>query len=189
MGFLDNLLRREVRRVVNSAVNTAVDSVMNTVLDQNGQPEGEGSSAVVDSGTGGNNTATESKAAAKRGNTAAENKKATRQENNSGERLLRQRIEKTAARELPQYELRQRIPSSQVNAPRGAEPYFDYGFYLDGLLTAVIIILDDNNAYRRTSVRLAQQACHDQQVVYMNFMSYMMNRPEYISQRLKKNLR
>lgn len=175
MGFLDNLLRREVRRVVNSAVDTAVDSVMNTVLGKNGQYEGNGSSAVADSVTGG-------------GDTAAENKKATRQANNSGERLLRQRIEETAARELPQYELRQKISSSQVNAPKGAEPYFDYGFYRDGLLVAVINILDDNNAYRRTSVRLAQRACRDQQVAYMNFMSYMMNRPEYISQRLKKNL-
>lgn len=167
MGFLDSLLRR----VVSSAVDTAVDSIMDTVSGKNGQSERHEASA------------------AGRSDTAAENKKATRQENNSGERLLRQRIEEIAAREFPQYELRQRIPGSQAGVPGDAESYFDYGFYQSGILTAVINILDDNNAYRCASVRLAQKSCHDRQIVYMNFMSYMMNRPEYIAQRLKANLR
>lgn len=171
MGFLDNL----VRRVVSSAVDTAVDSVMNSVLGKNEQSEGDGTASETGSSGG--------------GDPVRENKKATRQANNSGEILLRQRIEEAAARELPQYELRQRIPVSQVNAPEGAKPYFDYGFYRDGLLVAVINILDDNNAYCRKSVCLAQQACRDRQVAYMNFMSYMMNRPEYISQRLQKHLK
>lgn len=166
MGFLDNLLHR----VVSSAVDTAVDSIMDTVLGKNGQSERDEASAA-----GGNNT-------------AAENEKATRQANNSGERLLRQRIEEIAAREFPQYELRQRVPGSQAGVPGDGESYFDYGFYQSRILVAVINILDDNNAYCRASVRLAQKACHDRQIVYMNFMSYMMNRPEYIAQRLKENL-
>ena len=57
------------------------------------------------------------------------------------------------------------------------------------MLAAVIQILDDNNAYCRKSVRLAQQACEDRQVAYMNFMSYMTNRPEYIAKRLEEKLR
>lgn len=54
---------------------------------------------------------------------------------------------------------------------------------------AVIQILNDNNDYCRKSVRLAQKACEDKQVAYMNLMSYMTNRPEYIARRLKENLR
>lgn len=129
------------------------------------------------------------KPSAGRVDTARENKAATKQANNSGERLLRQRIEEIAAREQTAYELRQRVPSSEVAAPEGAREFFDYGFYQNGMLVAVIMILEHNNAYNLESVRLAQQACHERQVDYMNFMSYMMNRPEYISQRLKEHLR
>lgn len=169
MGFLDKLVSRVVNTAVSTAVDTAVDNVMDSLFGKN-EPD-------------------ETKAPAGKGNTARENRAATKQENNSGERLLRQRIEEIAAREQPEYELRQRVPSSEVAAPEGAREFFDYGFYQNGLLVAVIMILEHNNAYKYKEVRLAQQACHERQVEYMNFMSYMMNRPEYISQRLKEHLR
>ena len=121
--------------------------------------------------------------------TYAENERASGRSGCSGERLLRQRIEEIAARELPEYELRQKVSAGSVGAPKGARPFFDYGFYRDGALVAVIQILKDNNAYCRKSVRLAQGACEDRQISYMNFMSYMTNRPEYISERLIKNVR
>lgn len=165
MGFLDNL----VRRVVSTAVDAAVDNVMDSVF---GKKESDAARAPEG-----------------KGDTARENRAATKQENNSGERLLRQRIEEIAAREKPEYELRQRVPVSEVAAPEGAREFFDYGFYQNGQLVAVIMILEHNNAYNLKAVRLAQQACHERQVKYMNFMSYMMNRPEYISQRLKEHLR
>ncbi len=165
MGFLDSLIRK--------AVNTAVDMAMDNVKDAvRGKQEPDGV-----------------KAPAGKVDTARENKAATKQANNSGERLLRQRIEEIAAREQTAYELRQRVPSSEVAAPEGARAFFDYGFYQNGMLVAVIMILEHNNAYNLKEVRLAQQACHERQVEYMNFMSYMMNRPEYISQRLKEHLR
>lgn len=165
MGFLDSL----IRKAVNTAVDMAIDNVKDAML---GKQEPD----VV-------------KAPAGRGDTARENKAATKQENNSGERLLRQRIEEIAAREQTAYELRQRVPSSEVAAPEGAREFFDYGFYQNGMLVAVIMILEHNNAYNLKAVRLARQACHERQVEYMNFMAYMMNRPEYISQRLKEHLR
>lgn len=164
MGFLDSMLRRAVSR----AVDTAVDSVMDSVLGKKEQ-----TTVNVSAGTD---------------STAKENAAATKRENCSGERLLRQRIEEIAAKEKPEYELRQKVSTSEVNAPKGAKPFFDYGFYRDGALVAAIMILDNNNAYCRRNVRLAQQACRDQRVGYMNFMSYMMNRPEYISKQLDKNL-
>ena len=165
MGFLDNLLRR----AVNTAVDAAVENVVDSVFGRKGQP-----AATV---------------SASEDNTDRENAAETKLINCSGERLLRQRIEEITAREKPEYELRRKVSSKEVNAPDGAEPFFDYGFYRDNLLVAVIMILDNNNAYRRKSVRLAQQACQDQQVGYMNFMSYMTNHPEYISKRLERNLR
>ena len=206
MGYLDNLLRREVRKVVSSAVDTVADSVINAVLGKDGRAGENTASVTADHATVENNAGRENKAefavsrdSAMRESKARlavsgegairENKAATRQANCSGEGLLRRRIEEIAAREKPEYELRQRVPSSQVGAPRGAEPYFDYGFYQNGILVAVIQILDSNNAYCRRSVRLAQQACEDRQVAYMNLMSYMTNRPEYIAKRLRENLR
>lgn len=165
MGFLDKL----IRRAVNTAVDTAVDSVMDSVLGKREPGTVQAPAGKVDA--------------------ARENMAATKQKNCSGERLLRQRIEDIAARELPEYELRQRVPSSEVAAPGGARRFFDYGFYQNGLLVAVIMVLETNNAYNYKEVRLAQQACREQQIEYMNFMSYMMNKPEYISQRLKEHLR
>lgn len=170
MGFLENLFRREVRKVISDAVDTVVDDALKNAFGK----DGENSGTNAGSSTGG---------------TKQENKAATKQENNSGERLLRQRIEEIAARDWAEYELRQQVPSSQVGAPEGAEPFFEYGFYQGGVLVAVIKILKDNNAHCRKSVRLAQQACREHQIVYMNFMSYMMNRPEYIAKRLKDNIR
>lgn len=169
MGFLDNLLRREVRKVINRAVDTVVDDTLQNVFGKNEQNSGGSTEFSADP--------------------EKENKAATRSSGNSGEKLLRRRIEEIAARELPDYELRQQVPSSQVSAPKGAEPYFDYGFYQGGVLVAVIKILKDNNAYCRKSVRLAQQACQDQRVAYMNFMAYMTNRPDYIAERLRANIR
>lgn len=169
MGFLDNLLRREVRKVISNAVDTVVDDTLQNVFGKNEQSNAGSTGSGADP--------------------EKENKAATKNSGCSGEKLLRRRIEEIAARELPDYELRQQVPSSQVGAPEGAEPYFEYGFYQGGVLVAVIKILTNNNAYCRKSVRLAQQACRDHQVIYMNFMSYMTNRPEYISKRLKDNLR
>lgn len=184
MGFLDNLLRREVRKAVSGAVDMVADGIINAVTGQDGQDGGNTVSAADPAASG------DKFGSIAYGNGALkENKGATRQANCSGERLLRHRIEEIAAREKPEYELRQKVSSSQVGAPGGAEPYFDYGFYRDGMLAAVIQILDDNNAYCRKSVRLAQQACEDRQVAYMNFMSYMTNRPEYIAKRLEEKLR
>ncbi len=173
MGFLENLFRKEVRKVISSAVDTVVDDTLKNVFGKDGE-----NSAVqaADGGMSGKGIEKENRAAAK-------------QSGCSGERLLRQRIEEIAARDWPTYELRRQVPCSQVGAPEGAESFFDYGFYQGGALVAVIKILKDNNAYCRKSVRLAQQACQDRQIVYMNFMSYMANRPEYIAERFRENIR
>lgn len=173
MGFLDNLLRKEVRKVISDAVDTVVDDVLKNTFGKDGDNSGAGNGAAQ--------TNTDS--------VEKENRKATGAEECSGEDLLGKRIEEIAARDWSDYELRKQVPSSEVNAPEGAEAFFEYGFYQGGVLVAVIKILNDNNAYCRKSVRLAQDACRGQNVRYMNFMSYMMNRPEYIAKRFADNIR
>lgn len=180
MGFLDNLLRREVRKVISNAVDTVVDDTLKNAFGKDGGNSGTGNGAA----SVGNSAAHYDTA-----NVRKENRKATGSDGNSGESLLGKRIEEIAAREWPEYELRKQIPSSQVEAPEGAEPFFEYGFYRDGKLVAVIKFLGDNNAYCRKSVRLARQACKEHQVAYLHFMSYMMNRPDYIAERLRKEIR
>lgn len=180
MGFLDNLLCREVRKVISNAVDTVVDDTLKNVFGKDGGNSGIGNdSTSVGSSAAYYDTA----------NVRKENRKATGSDENSGESLLGKRIEEIAAREWPEYELRKQIPSSQVEAPEGAEPFFEYGFYREGKLVAVIMFLLNNNAYYRKSVRLARQACKEHQVTYLNFMSYMMNRPDYIAERLRKEIR
>lgn len=176
MGFLDNL----VRRAVNRAVDTAVDSVMDTVL---GRKDPFPANVVSEPAPAKVNVVPKTDGA------AAENRAATKCENISGEELLRRRIETIAAREKPEFELRRQVSTREVDAPAGAREFFDYGFYRDGILVAVIVILHNSSAYRTKKVRLAQRACGDRQVGYMNFMSYMMNRPEYIAQRFAQIVR
>ncbi|MCM1102296.1 MAG: hypothetical protein NC079_11455 [Clostridium sp.] len=208
MGFLDNLIRREVRRAVSSAADAVTDNVMNAVLGKVGQTgantsSGTDTSAKANTPSGGNTSSRPNitvdgvpifggkNSNSTTGNDEAirENKEATGMENCSGEELLRQRIERIAAAEKPEFELRGQVSSSEVDAPQGAEPYFSYGFYKDGKLVAVIQILHTNNAYGYKRVRLAQRACRAQGVKYMNFMSYMTNRPEYVSNCFTRMLR
>ena len=172
MGFLNQLFGKEVRKVISDVVDTVVDDALKNAFGKTGNQSGAGS-GTVQSET----------------DVEEENLAATGREESSGEELLGKRIEEIAARDLPGFELRKQVPSSEVDAPEGAESYFEYGFYRDGKLVAVVKFLWDNNAYCRKSVRLAQQACRDKQVTYLNFMSYMTNRPEYIAERLKKNIR
>lgn len=132
MGFFNNLLRR----AVSSAADTVTDSVINAVLGKDDQSSGNAASHRAMRSEESMATATSGRVAVENGpgkgkkaglavsgeDAIKENKAATRQGNCSGEDLLRRRIEDIATREKPEYELRQRVPSSQVGAPRGRNP-------------------------------------------------------------------
>ena len=105
-----------------------------------------------------------------------------------GEADLRKRIEEIVATEWPDYELRKNVPSGVCGACQGARKEYTYGIYRNGMPIAMIMFLRGNNEYRLKEVRLAQQACIDQRIPYMNFMTYMANRRSYISERLKKEI-
>lgn len=165
MGFLGNLLGK--------VVSGAVDGVLKNT-------PGKDSDRAAASG------------AAMSSNTAAAFNTARRgagDEYCRGESDLRGRIESIVAEEWPGYELRKNVSSREMLAQAGASEFYSYGIYHDGVPVAMIMLLRENNAYRRREIRLAQQACQEQQIPYMNFMIYMANYRSYISDRLKKNIK
>lgn len=155
------LLNSLIRKAVSTMVDSAVDSVMKNV-------HGKDSSGTTSSAT------------AKRG---------AGDEYCRGESDLRGRIESIVAEEWPGYELRKNVSSKEMLAQDGASEFYSYGIYHDGVPVAMIMLLNENNAYRRRKVRLAQRACEEQKVPYMNFMTYMANYRSYISERLRKNIK
>lgn len=165
MGFLGNLLGK--------VVSGAVDGILNNA-------PGKDSDKVTSSGTATSSGAAMSSNTARRG---------AGDEYCRGESDLRGRIESIVAEEWPGYELRKNVSSREMLAQAGASEFYSYGIYHDGVPVAMIMLLRDNNAYRRKEIQLAQQACQEQQIPYMNFMIYMANYRSYISERLKKNIK
>lgn len=159
MGFLGNLLGK----VVSGAVDGALKNT-----------PGKDSDRAASSG------------AAMSSNTA---RRGAGDEYCRGESDLRGRIESIVAEEWPGYELRKNVSSREMLAQAGASEFYSYGIYHDGVPVAMIMLLRENNAYRRKEIQLAQQACQEQQIPYMNFMTYMANYRSYISERLRKNIK
>lgn len=89
--------------------------------------------------------------------------------------------------EFSEYEIRKDIPAQEFFAQDGAQNY-TYGMYLNGEPKAMIMIIDGNNDYRRASVVKARTACADMHIPYMNFMSYMANHYDYVSERLHESV-
>lgn len=155
------LLNSLIRKAVSTVVDSAVDGVMKNVSGKDGG--GAMSSAASKRGAG--------------------------DEYCRGESDLRGRIESIVAEEWPGYELRKDVSSKEMLAQAGASEFYSYGIYRDGVPVAMIMLLRDNNAYRRREIRLAQRACEEQKIPYMNFMTYMANYRSYISERLRKNIK
>lgn len=104
-----------------------------------------------------------------------------------GEGGLRARLEYIIATEWSGYELYKEVLAADLGAEQGARNY-SYGLFLNGEPKAMIMLIDDNNHYRRSDVVKAREACERMGVPYMNFMTYMSNRGDYISNRLRENV-
>lgn len=104
-----------------------------------------------------------------------------------GEKGLRERLETVIGQEWSDYELRKKVPAAEIGAQWGARAY-SYGLYRNGQPKAMIMILTDRNHYRKKDVVLAREACEEKGIPYMNFMSHLPNRTEYISKRLRENI-
>lgn len=105
----------------------------------------------------------------------------------SEEKGLRERLEEVIRNEWSEYELRREIPASELGADFGAKKY-SYGLYYNGQPKAMMMVLTDRNEYRKKSVMLSKDACYEKGVAYMNFMSHLPNRSDYISRRLRENI-
>lgn len=165
MGLMDMIKRRAMNAVAN-AVGDAVGDVVEGALDQ-----------VIPSKKG--------QRVSSRSVSHSANKDDARE---SGEKVLRTRLEQIIADEWSGYELRKNVPASEMNAESRARTY-SYGIYQDGIPKAMIMILDDRNLYKKREVLQAQRACGEMRVAYMNFMTYLPNREDYISERLKEKIR
>ncbi len=163
MGFLENLLKREARKVVSEAVGTVFSELTGMTSDTS-----KANSTTV---TG----------------QSMNTQDALRYGKDGGEQGLRQRLEYIVATEWSGYELRKDIPAGTLGAEAGARDY-TYGLYLNGQPKAMIMLIRNNNHYRRSDVVKANAACQKNGIPYMNFMTYMANCGDYISNRLNKNI-
>lgn len=105
-----------------------------------------------------------------------------------GESGLRKRLEAVVAREYSDCELRREVPASEMCAGAGAKNY-SYGLYRNGAPIAFMMVMEDRNHYKKKEVCLAQEAARQFRIPYMNFMSHLPNRTEYISNRLRENIK
>lgn len=120
-------------------------------------------------------------------NTTEKRKKSGKESPKEQERGLRQRLENVIMEEWSGYELRMEVSPSEVDAAEKARK-LSYALYQGGQLKAVMMVLTDRNHYRRSDVVKVADACRSRNIPYMNFMSYLPNRREYISERLKKEI-
>lgn len=97
------------------------------------------------------------------------------------------RIEKIAAEEWGEYELRKNIAAAELGASEDARDY-SYGLYLNGVPKAMIIIIDVPSHYKKKDVRLAHEACKNQNVFCMNLLLHLPNRRSYISSQLRDHV-
>lgn len=163
MGFLTNLLKSEARKIVSDVVDNVVDNTLGQAV--RGQE-------------------TRNTAAATSGRTSSYSK-ATME---SGEATLRANLESVLSSEWSGFEVRREIPACELGAPEKARAY-SYGLYENGQPKAMFLVVTDKNHHLNSAARLAQTACKANGIPCMNFFSHLPNTTEYISQRLKENIR
>ncbi len=169
MGFLENLVKKQVRRVVSEAVEDAVDNTLGSALRNAFGTNGtEGTQNFSSSSATVSHTTTTTKKTGNKG---------------SGEKVLRQRLEEVFAEEWSGYTVQQDLMSGVTGARN-----YSYGLYLNGVPKAMIMIITSNSHHNKKEDRLAAQASASYGVPYMDFYSHLPNEKEYISKRLKENI-
>lgn len=161
MGLLTNLLKKEAQKLASNVVSDMVSDFIP-------------------------GTDTSAERSFNRGTSAPRNS-VGKKTDRDGEKGLRERLEKVISQEWYGYELRREISAAELGAQSGARSY-SYGLYQDGEPRAMIMILNNRNHYCRKDVVFARKACEERGIPYMNFMSHLPNRTEYISQRLRDNI-
>ncbi len=174
MGFLDNLFGKETQKAISNALGSVISEVNDLVNDV---------TDAVNQQTNGTAASNQSN-----GRSVQNQPVSPVRKKSLTERELRSRLEKIFSEEWSSYEVRKDIPSSEFNAGEGARPY-SYGLYLDGQPKALFMILTNRNHYKLSAVVKSQKASQEQNIPYMNFMTYLPNDIDYISQRLRSNIK
>lgn len=104
------------------------------------------------------------------------------------EKGMRSRIEYVLKEEWSGYEIRRNVSASEFMAEEGARDY-SYGIYQDGQPQAMLMVLNNRNHGRLKEICKSRNACDRMRIPYMNFYSHLPNDIEYISNRLKENVR
>lgn len=171
MGFLTNLLKSEARKIVSDVVDNVVDNTLGQAVRGQENRNTAATSSRTSSYSGSVARASASKAALE-----------------SGEAGLRANLENVLSSEWSSFEVRREIPASELGAPEKARAY-SYGLYENGQPKAMFLVVTDKNHYLNSAARLAQTACKANGIPCLNFFSHLPNTTEYISQRLKENIR
>ncbi len=162
MGFFSNLIKKEAQKLVSDVMDNSVGNIIKKNIPGSGVSSADESSV---------------------------NRTYSYDRNTDiSEDGVRERLEQVFATEWSDYEIRRNIPSSELNADSKARSY-SYGMYRDGQPKAMIMLLTNRNHYCRKDVRLAHDACYNIGIPCINIMSYLPSTTEYISGRLKENLK
>ncbi len=101
--------------------------------------------------------------------------------------LIEKRIRKVLTENFCGYELRKDVDAASVGMS-GSTWTYSYGIFRDGMVVGMVNILSNPNDYKKKMVLQSKQACADQRIGYVHFLSHLPNRYSYIENQIKKNL-
>lgn len=172
MGFLDNLLKKEVRKIISGAVDNVMENVKGAIKG-NDPSSAANSSPNVSVKTNGRTIIEKGR----------ENETGDDADCCFDENVVRRRIEMIAAQDWPGYELRRNIPATEFGADEQAHG-FDYGLYLNGQPKVMVMLLNQYQ-YRSSYVQRAHAACKNKGVGSFHLLMHLPNRKTYIAERIK----
>ena len=83
--------------------------------------------------------------------------------------------------------MRKDVDAASVGMSGNAWTY-SYGIFRNGMAVGMINILSNPNDYKKKIVLQSKQACADQRIGYIHFLSHLPNRYSYIENQIKKVL-
>ncbi len=101
--------------------------------------------------------------------------------------LIEKRIRKVLTENFGGYELRKDVDAASVGMS-GSTWTYSYGIFKDGMVVGMVNILSNPNDYKKKIVLQSKQACADQRIGYVHFLSHLPNRYSYIENQIKKVL-
>ncbi len=102
--------------------------------------------------------------------------------------ILRNRLEEVFATEYSGYEVRKDVHISEIKFV-DEDISYSYGLYSGAAPKALIMVINNRNDYRTRPFKVAKSIAENDGIVYLNFFSHLPNHMDYISQRLRDNIR